>query len=308
VLPGPLLIADEGNDRLVEISPTGTVLWEFPRPGDLAPGQTFKVPDDAFFTPDGKQIVATEEDDYVVSVIDIATHRIMWRYGTPGTTGSDANQLANPDDALMLSDGSVLTADIKNCRIVRVRQGSKTPVQVWGKPYHCHHLAVPLRFGSPNGAFPLSDGHYLVTEITNNWVSEIDLLANPPTVLWDVHPPNVHYPSDTNEVRPGVFITVDYWHPGVIEEFDKTGKVLWLYKPLGADKLYKPSLAEALPNGDIIATDDYNHRVIVVDPKTDKVVWQYGHLGKPGTRPGYLDTPDGLDLAPPYSLASRYTR
>jgi outer membrane protein assembly factor BamB len=308
VLAGPLLIADEGNDRLVEISPTGAVLWEFPRPGDLAPGQTFKVPDDAFFTPDGKQIVATEEDDFVVSVIDIATHRIVWRYGTPGITGSNANQLANPDDALMLSDGSLLSADIKNCRIVRLRQGSKTPVRVWGKPYHCQHLAVPLRFGSPNGVFPLRDGRYLVTEITNDWVSEIDLFANPPNVLWAVHPPNVHYPSDTNEVRPGVFVTVDYWHPGVIEEFDKTGKVLWFYKPLGANKLYRPSLAEALPNGDVIATDDYNHRVIIVDPKTNKVVWQYGHLGKPGTQPGYLNTPDGLDLAPPYSFASRYAR
>jgi hypothetical protein len=82
--------------------------------------------------------------------------------------------------------------------------------------------------------------------------------------------------------------------------------VLWFYKPLGANKLYRPSLAEVLPNGDVIATDDYNHRVIVVDPKTDTIVWQYGHLGKPGIRPGYLNTPDGLDFAPPYSLASRY--
>ena len=102
-----------------------------------------------------------------MSVIDVARHRIIWRYGTPGTSGSGANQLANPDDALMLSDGSVLSADIKNCRIVLLRRGSATPVRVWGEPYHCHHLAAPLRFGSPNGAFPLSDGHYLVTEITN---------------------------------------------------------------------------------------------------------------------------------------------
>jgi len=304
-LPGPLLIADEGNNRLVEIDPSGNVVWEFPRSGDLAPGQTFKVPDDAFFTADGKEIVATEEDNFVVSVIDVARHRIVWRYGTPGTSGSDANQLANPDDAMMLTDGSVLSADIKNCRIVQLRQDSNTPVRVWGKPYHCHHLAEPLRFASPNGAFPLRDGHYLVTEITHDWVSEIDLFANPPNVLWDVHPPQIHYPSDTNEVRPGVFITVDYWHPGVIEEFTKTGQVLWFYKPQGPDKLYKPSLAEALPNGNVIATDDYNHRVIIVDPKTDKIIWQYGHQGQAGTRPGYLNTPDGLDLAPPYSLSSR---
>ena len=307
VLPGPLLIADEGNNRLVEISPTGNVIWEFPRPGDLTPGQTFKAPDDAFFTADGKQIVATEEDDSVISVINVAQHRIVWRYGTPGTPGAGPNQLDNPDDAMMLSDGSVLSADIKNCRIVRLRQGSDTPVQEWGKPYHCHHLAQPLRFGSPNGVFPLSDGHHLVTEITHDWVSEIDLFANPPKTFWDVQPPRIHYPSDTNEVRPGVFITVDYWHPGVIEEFDQTGKVLWFYKPLGTDKLYKPSLAEALPNGDVIANDDYNDRVIVVDPKTDKVVWQYGHTGKAGTQPGSLNVPDGIDLAPPYSLSLRNT-
>jgi hypothetical protein len=306
-LPGPLLIADEGNNRLVEINASGNVVWEFPRPGDLASGQTFKVPDDAFFTADGKQIVATEEDNFVVSVISVALHRIVWRYGTPGTSGSGADQLANPDDAMMLSDGSVLSADIKNCRIVQLRQDSNTPVRVWGMPYHCHHLAEPLRFGSPNGAFPLSDGHYLVTEITHDWVSEIDLFANPPKVSWDVHPPMVHYPSDTNEVRPGVFITVDYWHPGAIEEFTKTGQVLWFYKPRGPNKLYRPSLAEVLPNGNVIATDDYNHRVIIVDSKTDKVIWQYGHQGQPGTRPGYLNTPDGLDLAPPYSLSSRLT-
>ncbi len=304
-LPGPLLIADEGNNRLVEIDPHGNVVWEFPRPGDLAPGQTFKVPDDAFFTADGTEIVVTEEDNFVVSVIDVARHRIIWRYGTPGTSGSRANQLANPDDAMMLSDGSVLSADIKNCRIVLLRQGSNTPVRVWGKPYHCHHLAQPLRVASPTGVFPLVDGNFLVTEITHDWVSEIDLFSNPPTTLWNVHPYKIHYPSDTNEVRPGRYITVDYWHPGVIEEFNKTGEVLWFYKPAGSAQLYRPSLAEALPNGDVIATDDYNDRVIIVDPRTDNVVWAYGHRGRSGTAPGYLRQPDGLDLAPPFSLLSK---
>jgi hypothetical protein len=59
VLPGPILIADRGNNRLIEVDPYGRLVWEFPRPGDLAPHDTFKVPDDAFFTPDGKQIIAT---------------------------------------------------------------------------------------------------------------------------------------------------------------------------------------------------------------------------------------------------------
>jgi hypothetical protein len=46
--------------------------------------------------------------------------------------------------------------------------------------------------------------------------------------------------------------------------------------------------------------------VIVVDPRTNKIVWQYGHTGEPGSAPGYLSNPDGVDLAPPYSLAARF--
>src|SRR5207247_8285351 len=62
-LPGNVLIADRGNNRLLEVDPHGRVVWRFPRPGDLAPGQTFQVPDDAFFSPDGRSLVATQEDN-----------------------------------------------------------------------------------------------------------------------------------------------------------------------------------------------------------------------------------------------------
>ena len=120
VLPGPILIADEGNNRAVLIDPTGRVLWQFPQPGDLPAGETFLVPDDTFFSADHKTIVATEEENAVVSLIDMASRTITYRYGQPGVPGSGPNRLANPDDALMLPDGSILTADIKNCRILRI--------------------------------------------------------------------------------------------------------------------------------------------------------------------------------------------
>jgi DNA-binding beta-propeller fold protein YncE len=298
VLPGPVLVADKANNRLVEISPNGTLLWEFPRPGDLRAGETFNVPDDAFFTPDGRQILATQEDDFVVSLIDIATHRLVWRYGVPGVAGSHPGHLWNPDDAIMLRDGRVVVADIKNCRILFLAPGRNTPDAQWGRASHCRH-APPTRFGSPNGAFPTTDGSLLVTEITHDWVSAID--ANG-AVLWSTHPPGVSYPSDTNMIAKDKFVTVDYSHPGKIVEFDHLGRLLWKYRPTGADTLNKPSLAFALPNGDIFATDDDNNRVIVVDPKTNRVVWQYGHTGTTGTAPGYLSDPDGADLAPPNSL------
>ncbi len=42
--------------------------------------------------------------------------------------------------------------------------------------------------------------------------------------------------------------------------------------------------------------------MIVISPKTNRIVWQYGRNGVPGSAPGYLANPDGVDLAPPDSL------
>jgi len=258
------------------------------------------VPDDAFFSPDGNQIIATQEDDFTISVIDVNSHRIVWRYGTPGRHGSGPNQLWNPDDALILPTGDVLTADIKNCRLLLIPPGGHAPSRVIGQTTQACRHAPPLRFGSPNGAFPMTNGHYIVTEINGDWIDEIDLNA---TIYVTAHPPGINYPSDTNEVSPGVFLTADYSQPGAVETFDTTGHLLWRFAPTGADALNKPSLALPLPNGDILANDDYNHRVIVIDPRTNRIVWQYGQTGVSGNTPGLLQIPDGVDLAPPHSLA-----
>ena len=304
VLPGPVLIADRQNNRLIVVNPQGQIVWQFPQPGDLAPGQTFKIPDDAFFTPDGKYIIATEEDDFVITVIDVATHRIVYRYGTPGVSGSGPNQLWNPDDAMMLPDGYILTADIKNCRLLLIAPGSHTPAHIFGTTTSACYHSPPARFGSPNGAFPMTNGHYLVTEINGDWVDEMGING---TIYNSFHPPGETYPSDSNEVSPGVYVSVSYSDPGVLETFNNKGQLLWRYQPQpGQPQLNQPSLALPLPNGDFLMNDDYNHRVVVIDPGTNKIVWQYGVTGQPGSAPGYLDKPDGVDLAPPYSLLMRH--
>ncbi|WP_426592348.1 hypothetical protein ACPPVS_11225 [Cellulomonas sp. McL0617] len=300
VLPGPIIIADKRNNSLVVVSPLGQVLWQWPQPGDLAAGETFVIPDDVFFTPDGKGIIATQEDDFVITEIDIATRKIVWRYGTPGMHGSGPNQLWNPDDAMMLPDRTIVAADIKNCRLVDVSPTSAGPVWALGAPGVCAH-DLPTRYGSPNGVFPLPNGHFLVTEIRGNWVDEIDRAG---TVYWSTHPPAMTYPSDTNQYKPGQYLTVSYQDPGQVVVFDQAGTALWRWNPTsGNGKLNHPSLAVGLPNGDILLNDDDNHRVLVLDPVRNAIVWQYGHTGVAGSGPGYLNTPDGLDPVPPHSYA-----
>jgi hypothetical protein len=293
-LPGDILIADRSNDRLLVVDPHGRVVWQFGN------ARTLPLPDDAFFSPGGSSIVATEEDVDAISVVDIASRRVTWRYGAIGAPGSGPDRAAHPDDAMLTRGGAVVAADIENCRLIELRPPSHRLVRALGSPVRgCVH-APPGAWASPNGAFPLPNGGWLVTEIEGDWV---DALAPSGRILWSVHPPGVSYPSDTNEVRPGLFLTVGWESPGILEEFDRHGRLVWRYRPRPGDPtLDHPSLAMPLPNGDVLATDDFNDRVIVVDPRTNRIVWQYGHTGVPGSAPGYLSRPDGVDLAPPRSL------
>lgn len=304
VLPGDVLIADKANNRLLEVTPQGKIVWRFPEPGELRPGQTFKVPDDAFFTPSGRQIVATEEDDFVISLIDMRSGRIVYRYGHPGVPGSGPGYVDNPDDAMMLDNGRIISADIKNCRLIELKPQLHHTIGQMGTSGYCGH-SPPTLFASPNGAFPLRDGGNVVTEINGDW---IDVFKRSGHLLRAANPPGFTYPSDTNEIRPGVYLTVDWTQPGAIMELTGRGRVLWEYKPSGRDALDHPSLALPLPNGDVLANDDHNDRVIVVDPRTDRIVWQYGHTGASGKAPGYLNIPDGVDLAPPNSLIDHFPR
>jgi hypothetical protein len=302
VLPGPVLIADRDNNRLLEVSPEGKVLWRFPEQGNLAPGQTFLLPDDAFFSPDGRQIVATQEDDFAISVIDVSRRRIVYRYGHPGVPGSEPGYVHNPDDAMLTPSGELVSADIKNCRVLVIRPPAQRPLRQLGITGDCEHQPG-LSFGSPNGAFPMSEGDTAITEINEDW---LDVVNPAGRVLYATHPPGFSYPSDTNEVRPGLFLSADYTDPGALETFTPDGRLVWRYEPSGSAALDQPSLALPLPNGDILANDDKNDRVIVVDPRTDRIVWQYGHTHVPGSGEGFLSTPDGVDLAPPYSLVRHF--
>ena len=81
--------------------------------------------------------------------------------------------------------------------------------------------------------------------------------------------------------------------------FSPNGRPLWTYEPsTGLGALDRPSLAVQLANGNIAATDDWHHCVVVIDQASKRIVWRCGHDGTPGIAPGYLGTPDGLDLLP----------
>jgi hypothetical protein len=216
--------------------------------------------------------------------------------------GSEPNYVHNPDDAMLMPTGELLTSDIENCRVLVIRPPAHQPLRQLGVTGDCEH-EPSTAYGSPNGAFPMTNGDTAVTEINGDW---LDVVTPNGRAVATTHPPGFTYPSDTNEVRPGVFLSTDYTNPGALETFTASGRLLWRDEPTGTQRLDQPSLALPLPNGDILANDDYNDRVIVVDPRNNSIVWQYGHTHVPGAGEGFLSKPDGVDLAPPYSLTQRF--
>ncbi len=302
-VPGYLMVADRNNNRIIILDPhTKKIVWQFPRPGDVKPGQSFHDPDDAFFAPGYGSITINEEYNQTMSQIDLKTHKIVWSFGHPGVRGSAFGYLSNPDDAYLLPNGLFMVADIQNCRVLFVNRAKKVVREI-GHAGSCGHNP-PQGLSSPNGATPLPDGGVLVTEI-GGWV---DRISKSGKLVYTIRTPT-SYPSDAQLLPNGNILVAGFNTPGRVDEITPQGKIVWTYEPTGYWALDRPSLAERWPNGMIAITDDWHHRVIVLNPKTKKVVWSYGHLNRPSSSPGYLNKPDGLDLLPavPANATARVT-
>lgn len=289
-LPYPIVIADRRNNRLIEVAPNKQIVWEFNSP-------TLKVyrgNDDVFFSPDGKKLMVNEEDNYDIHIIDYDKRQLEWSYGAADTKGSGEGFFSFPDDAHLLADGTILTADIRNCRILFIDSKTANVIDQWGQPGSCRH-DPPKFLDLPNGSTPLDNGDVMITEIRGSWISRVTRSGK---VVWAVQAPHVHYPSDAYPTRDGDVIVADFSKPGRVVIFNpESRKVVWEYfVKAGEGMLDHPSLAMELPNGDVILNDDHRHRVLVIDRATHQIIWQYGVTDKPGHAPGYLFYPDGLDI------------
>jgi len=317
-LPYPVLIADRGNNRMIEVTPEKQIIWQYPAAGAATP-TSFGYDDDTFFTPDGGSIITNEEDESAISVIDYYSQAQTWSYGQFGVAGYDNGHLNYPDDAYRLANGTTITADIRNCRELFISpQGQIT--EQWGvnqQPW-LHYCATNIgasaqqsELGYPNGDTPQANGDILMSIINGNWIV---LFSPTGQTLWKAQAPDIpdngcQYVSDAQLLADGNVLVADYAGPtgnsagcpavpGQVIIFNpQTLQVVWRYAVASGDgELDHPSLAEQLPNGNIMLNDDYNDRVIVIDPQTKQIVWQYGVTATSGTAQGYLNTPDGFAI------------
>ena len=299
-LPYPVVIADRRNNRLLEVSPDKRILWQFESPNL----KLYHGNENVFFSPDGRLLAISEEDNQDVHLIDYERRALIWSYGVPEVAGVDPGYLNYPDDTHVLADGTIVVSDIRNCRILFLDRETSTIKAQWGGPgrrdgnfykdSNCRH-DPPGELGLPNGAVEMEGGDILVTEVNGAWVSRITREGR---VVWTMQAFGLHYPSDAAPTHDGQVIVADYSKPGRVIVFDpQRRKLTWDYFfKSGEAMLDHPSLALELPDGDVMLSDDYRHRVIVIDRQTKKILWQYGVTDRPGNAPGQLNNPDGIDI------------
>lgn len=287
-IPGYLLIADRGNNRMLLVDSTGHVYWRYPHGRGALP---FVFDDDTFFAPNLRSVISNQEDQDTIQVISFPQGRLLWHYGHIDVKSGAPGYLNTPDDAYLLPNHLISVADAYNCRVLFISPAHRI-VRQYGTTGVCRH-EPPSYLGAVNGATPLPDGGTLVSEINGSWIDDIGPSGR---LRWATSAP-VSYPSDPQLLAPNRILLADYSRPGAAIIMTSSGRVLWRYGPAsGPGELDHPSLAMRIAPGLIAINDDYRDRVVIVSVRTHRIVWQYGHTDQPGRANGYLNTPDGLDL------------
>ena len=160
---GNILVADQGNNRVIEIDPDGNIVWQYGTTGVGGSGfnQLGRPAFDAQRLSDGNTLITDTENHRVIEVDP--TRQIVWQYGTTGVN----DVLFNPRDAERLDNGNTLISDTDHTRVVEVDPGKNI---VW----EFTNVQLPTDADRlPNGNTLISepDGYRVVRQRPGRWLS-----------------------------------------------------------------------------------------------------------------------------------------
>jgi outer membrane protein assembly factor BamB len=243
---GDILIADQFNNRVVEVNSQHRVVWHF---GD---GSNVPGPHSIVGTNDAERVGALTliagtgtppgadpsclkkagcPDNRVILVNRAG--RIVWQYGKAGVTGSGFNQLNTPVQATYLPSGHILITDQANERVIEVNRAHHI---VWQYGKTGISGAGFDQLNNPNSAELLANGHILIADENNNRVIEVT----------------------------------------------RSHQVVWSYGSPKGTQLSGAAFASRLPNGGTLITDSNNNRILIVTHDKE-VVFDYATNARPGS-------------------------
>ena len=318
--PGNILIADQFNNRVIEVDPNShAIVWQFGDGNSVAGPSSVVAPNDAERVGEWTLISGTGApagaepncpdgcpDNRVILVDQMG--RIVWQYGQTGVTGSDFDQLNTPVCSVFLPYGHVLITDQGNHRVIEVSAITKQIVWQYGVTGQAG--AGPNQLNNPNSAELLSNGHILIADESNNRVIEVDRHHH---IVWQYGDPNdpniLNGPAFASRLSPSHHTLITDASNNRIIEVDRKGHVVMTYatntRP-GSVTDPLPTRAVRLHNGNTLISDQFNHQVIEINAKQD-IVFTQGVIGVAGDGPNELNAPydakvigDYTGLTPPF--------
>ena len=302
--PGDILIADQFNNRVIEATPTGKIVWQFGLgPNDFSPRSIIGCNDAQRVgpftlmagtgTPAGviPQAPGGVADNRVI-LVDPFGH-IVWQYGQFGVTGSGPNQLSTPVQCTWLPNTDVLISDQGNNRIIEVNLRKHI---VWQYPGSNTNASDQL--SSPNSAELLENGHILIADEGNS--RAIEVTRGDVIVKTFTDGGMVGAVAFASRLDNGDTLLTDAGNSRAVE-VDANDNFVWQYftdtDPLSVGAP-APTRAIRLKNGDTLISDQFNNRVIRVS-SGGGLVMSYGlpltGVTLPGTG-GAIGSNVGYDL------------
>jgi hypothetical protein len=335
---GNILIADQFNNRVIEVDRHGNIVWQFGLgPADFSPASVIGVNDAQRVgkltlmagtgTP-GNQPEAPNCTnpsgcpDNRVLLVD-RDGNIVWQYGQFAVTGGGPDQLNVPVQNTWLPNRHVLITDQANERIIEVDVETKGIVWQYGTTGVSGN--GPNQLFNPNCAELLKNGHILICDENNNRAIEVrPKIPLGGDIVWQYGSgdPNINDPVSgvafASRLKNGHTLITDSNHNRIVE-IDKDKNPVWEYFTCtgSACNLSRgtgplPTRAVRLRNGHTLISDQYNHRVIDVN-HGKHIVRTFGELGDLGYNPasvadGGLNSPydakrigDYTGLTPPFA-------
>jgi hypothetical protein len=298
---GNILIADQFNNRVLEVNPkTNEIIWSF-GDGSSTAGLTSVVAPNDFQrigevnlvagtgAPPGSEPTCPNgcPDNRVMLINNIG--HIVWQYGQAGVTGSGFNQLNTPVQNTYLPNGDILITDQGNQRVIEVNHAKQIVWQqgktgVSGSQYN--------QLNNPNSAELLDNGNILIADESNNRVIEVDRFHR---IVWRYGSPKstkLNGAAFASRLPSGNTLITDSNNNRILE-VTPAGQVVWQYvtntRP-GSVAQPLPTRAVRLKTGNTLISDQFNHQVIEVDP-TGNIVFSQGQIGVAGTGFNELNAP-----------------
>lgn len=230
---GNMLIADTTNDRVIEVSRSGEIVFTTDAlgggTGELSDGTHLRYPNNALELPDGNLLLTDRNNDRCL-IVD-RDGRVAWEF---------SENVIHPHNAEMLEGGNVMIADSDGNRVLEIDPDRKV---VWS-----YGDGTPEMLHWPRHARRLENGNTLITDSKNSRIIEVTGAGE---IVWSYR---VDYFSKfyyAQKLDDGNVLISDQQGHRVLE-VDPGGTTVWMFR----NYVYPNPILPRLRNGSFKERDE----------------------------------------------------